>query len=106
MKFVTGLDKERPKEEDPVIISDWFKLFERTILTHNVHIDDIYNIDEKGCVIGIIGKCKVIVPLHKRKQNITQCRCREWVSLIQCISISGRLLPPWFISKGKQHQKN
>ena len=103
MKFVTGLDKERANAEDPAIVADWFKLFERTITTYNVHIDDIYNMDEKGCMMGVIGKCKVIVSQHKRKQYITQCGSREWVSLIECISTTSRLLPPWFIFKGKQH---
>lgn len=71
MKFMTGLDKERVNAEDPAIVADWFKLFERTITMYNVHIDDIYNMDEKGCMIGVIGKCKVIISQHKRKQYIT-----------------------------------
>ena len=94
MKFVTGLDKERANAEDPTIIANWFKLFKRTVSTYNVYTDDIYNIDEKGAMISIISKCKVIVSQDKRKQYITQYSSREWVSLIECISTAGQLLPP------------
>ena len=36
---------------------------------------------------------------------MTQCGNREWVSLIECISMDGRVLKPWIIFKGKVQQK-
>jgi hypothetical protein len=61
MKFVTRLDKERANVEDSAIVADWFKLFEYTITTYNIYINNIYNINKKGCIINVISKCKVIV---------------------------------------------
>jgi hypothetical protein len=61
--------------------------------------------DEKGCMLGVIGKLRVIVSRAERKPYMTQCGNREWVSLIECVSVSGRVLSPWVIFKGKVHQK-
>jgi hypothetical protein len=104
-KFVSGLDKERALAQDPSILMAWFELFKSTILKYDIHLDDIYNMDEKGVMMGDIGKVKVIISRDERQHYMTQCGNREWVSLIECISTSGRLLPPWIIFKGKQHQK-
>jgi len=62
--------------------------------------------DEKGCMMGVVGKVRVIVPKGEKNQVLAHCGNREWVSLIECISIDGRCLPLWVIFKGKQHQKS
>jgi hypothetical protein len=61
--------------------------------------------DEKGIMLGLIGKTGVIVSKHEKKQYITEPRNREWVSLIGCIPLKPgcRRPRPWFIFKGKQH---
>jgi hypothetical protein len=61
--------------------------------------------DEKGIMMGFIGKVRVIVSKHDKKIYMTQPGNREWVSLIECISLDGRLTRPWVIFKAKQHQK-
>jgi hypothetical protein len=63
--------------------------------------------DEKGIMMGLIHKTKVIVSiLEARKGAIkgrTQPRNQEFVTLIECISLSRRHLSPWVTFKGKQH---
>jgi len=55
---------------------------------------------------GVIAKYKVMVSKYdKKKAYMTQYGNREWVSLIKCISMDGRYLPPWIIFKGKLIQK-
>src|SRR5450432_225401 len=62
--------------------------------------------DEKGILIGLIHKTKVIVSiLEARKGAIKSCTQpgnREFVTLIECISVSRRHLLPWITFKGKQ----
>jgi DDE superfamily endonuclease len=60
--------------------------------------------DEKGVMMGYIGKVKVIVSKYDKKIYMTQPGNREWASLIECISQDGRRTRPWAILKGKQHQ--
>ena len=61
--------------------------------------------DEKGFLMGVIKKLKVVIPRYEEKKHITQPGNREWVSIIECISTDGRKLEPWVIFKAKQLQK-
>jgi hypothetical protein len=102
-KFVTGLDKERAKAEDPDIFKDWFELYKAMVQKYSVKPQNRYNMDEKGIMMGFIGKVKVIISKYEKKVYMVQPRNREWVSLIECISLDGRRTRPWVIFKAKQH---
>ncbi|OQD79338.1 hypothetical protein PENANT_c054G11635 [Penicillium antarcticum] len=47
-RFSRRYDYQRAKCEDPKIISEWFSLVQKTILTYGIDLDDIYNFDETG----------------------------------------------------------
>lgn len=104
-KFVTGLDKERAEAEDPDIFKDWFELYKATVQKYSVKPQNRYNMDEKGIMMGFIGKVKVIISKYEKKVYMVQPGNREWVSLIECISLDGRRTRPWVIFKAKQHQE-
>ena len=88
--------------QNPEILSGWFNLYLQTKTTYEVDERDIYNIDEKGFMQGVIAKYKVMVSKYdKKKAYMTQYGNREWVSLIECILMDGRYLPLWIIFKGK-----
>jgi hypothetical protein len=70
-RFVNGLERERAFAEDPDIISKWFDLYNSFKSTYNVHDHDTYNIDEKGVLMGDIGKTKVICSAKERHAYIT-----------------------------------
>ena len=99
--FIPPLDKERANAQTPELISDWFKLYHNIKAKYNVADEDTWNMDEKGCPLGVIGKTKVIVGRGERKRYMTQCGNREWVSLIECVNITGVVLDPFVIFKGK-----
>jgi hypothetical protein len=72
---------------------------------YNIDPSDVYNMDEKGFMRGVIDKARVIVSRNehfKGKSYVIQDRGREWVTVIDCISMEGKLLPPWVIFKGVQ----
>jgi hypothetical protein len=50
--------------------------------------------DEKGVMVGVLAKLKVVCSRSNKKPYITQLGNREWVSLIECISLDGRVLSP------------
>jgi hypothetical protein len=104
-RFITGLDKERALAQHPDIIQDWFNLFERVRNENGVHPNDCWNMDEKGVMLGMIGKSRCIIPKEQKKQYMTQPGDREWSTLTECISMTGRVLPPWIIFKAKMMQK-
>jgi len=104
-KFVAGLDKERAEAQDPDIFRHWFELYKTTVQKYSIKLRNRYNMDEKGIMMGFIGKVKVIISKHDKKIYMTQPGNREWASLIECISLDGRKTNPWMIFKAKQHQR-
>ena len=61
--------------------------------------------NEKGIMMGLIRKVRVIVSKYDKKIYMAQPGNREWVSLIECISLDGHWIRPWVIFKAKQDQK-
>ena len=73
---------------------------------------------EKRSMQGIIVQLRVMLSKYeltkdgiakdekklKKKVHMTQCGNREWVSLIECVPLIGRILKPWIIFKGKLQQ--
>jgi hypothetical protein len=100
-----ALDQSRKDAIDHQTLEQWFNLFQTTRLKYDVADDDIYNIDEKGCMKGIGDNCKVIVPRSKKKPSSIQPGNREWVSIIECISANNYLLPPFIIFEGSHIQE-
>jgi hypothetical protein len=61
--------------------------------------------DEKGAMMGVIGKLRVIVSKHEKKPKMTQDGSREWVTMVECVSLLGQVLSKWIIFEGKLQQK-
>ena len=66
--FNRAKDRQRILQEDPTIISAWFKLVADTKAKYSVHNDDVHNFDETGFQIGVIGSMKVVTGSERRTQ--------------------------------------
>ena len=55
--------------------------------------------DEKDVMQGVVAKLKLMVSAKERKKYMTQDGNLEWVSLLECISMTGRFLRSWVIFK-------
>jgi hypothetical protein len=64
---------------------------------------NIYNMDEKGFMLGKALKVKVITRRGRRNPRYTQDGTREMVTVVECIAADGRVLPPLYIYKGASH---
>ena len=60
--------------------------------------------DEKGFMQGVVGKAKVMISRHEKKQHLTQPGNREWVSIIEAVSMAGELIRPFIIFKAVNQQ--
>jgi hypothetical protein len=87
-------------QEDPTVISAWFKLVEETKAKYGVHDNNVHNFDETGFQIGVIGSMKVVTGAerHARPELIQPGDC-EWVTVIQSICAAGYAIPPFIIYK-------
>ena len=103
-KFNRKYDYQRAQCEDPVIIEGWFQLVRNTIAKYGIVDEDIYNFDEAGFQMGVIGTARVVTSSEARNRpKKAQPGNREWVSIIQGISSYGWPLPPFIIFKGQSH---
>ena len=104
MAFNRAKDRQRILQEDPEIISAWFKLVEDTKAKYGVLDDDVHNFDETGFQMGVIGSMKVVTGAERRaRPELIQPGDREWVTVIQSICAAGYTTPPFIIYKGRVH---
>jgi hypothetical protein len=104
MAFNRTKDRQRIMQEDPDVISAWFKLIEDTKAKYGVHDDDVHNFDETGFQMGVIGSMKVVTGSERRSRpELVQPGDREWVTVIQSICAAGYTTPPFIIYKGRVH---
>jgi hypothetical protein len=67
----------------------------------NIESENIYNMDETGFSIGAIKSAHVVVNKDIQSRTIVHPGRQEWVTVIECISTDGNVLPPFLILKGK-----
>lgn len=81
--FSRAKDRQRILQEDPAVISAWFKLVEETKAKYSVDDNDVHNFDETSFQIGVIRSMKVVTGLERRtRPNLIQLGDREWVTVI------------------------
>ena len=59
--------------------------------------------DEKGFMLGQALKVKVICRRGRRNPHYTQDGNREMVTVLECVSADGSVLPPMYMYKGSSH---
>jgi hypothetical protein len=83
MAFNRAKDRQRMLQEDPGILSGWFKLVEDTKSKYGVHDNDVHNFDETGFQMGIISLMKVVIGAERRaRPELVQPGNYEWVTVI------------------------
>jgi hypothetical protein len=74
---------------------------------YNLGLENIYNWDEKGFIIGLINLVYRIMTLKAlRSRQITHIMTdsnREFIALIACICANGTSIPVSLIYKGESH---
>ena len=104
-KFSSQFDKKRIQANDPVTVQDHFKKLEQLMSQYKIAKANIYNMDEKGFLMGFASRSKVICRYQGYKQSakIAEDANRELITVLDCISAGGRVISPFIIYKGK-HQ--
>jgi hypothetical protein len=60
-KFVPPLNKEHTIAQDPAVFQRYFNLFSTLVTIYNINPADIYNMNKKGFMQGVITKAKIII---------------------------------------------
>jgi len=96
-KFVCAKGYKRFLAEDYDSFEHWFQLYKREKTANNVADCDVWNLDEKGVMLGVAGKARVIISKYEKNPHTTQSGNREWVTSTECVSLLGRKLGSWTI---------
>jgi hypothetical protein len=101
-RWTRPYDHQRALCEDPAIIEPWFTLVQNMKAKYGIVDDDMYNFDESGFLMGKISSQLVVTGIEKPgKAKKLQPGDREWTTLIQGVSATGRVIPPFLIFAGK-----
>jgi len=95
------LAAERASAATPEQIRAFLELVEEMRQRFNIPYDDVYNMDETGVALGVCTNTRVLASSLKIKAYIKSPENREWVSIIECISATGKKLRCVVIFKGQ-----
>jgi hypothetical protein len=100
-KWTTGIDRNRHVADSEKRYRKYFELLYSKIRQHDVEAENIYNTDEKGFLVGIIGRSKRVfskaVWERKEKTQALQDGSRERITVIAAVCADGNALPPALI---------
>lgn len=104
-RYSTGLDLDRKRADSAWKYALYFELLGRKIDQYNLSPEQIYNMDEKGFMLGVTTKQKRIFSRRKYEQGSLKQHLqdgnREWITTIACICANGTVLPPALIYQAK-----
>jgi hypothetical protein len=100
-KWTTGMDKDRKRADSAFKYALYFELLKRKIEQYEIEPQHIYNMDEKGFLIGVLSKMKRVFSRRRYEEGGTkqmiQDGNREWITTIACICADGSSLSPGLI---------
>jgi hypothetical protein len=95
------MDNSCHKADSGSKYSLYFNLLREKIEQYHVEPRHTYNMDEKGFMLGVVGRSKKIFSrtLYKegKRRSTIQDGSREWITLLACICADGSYLEPALI---------
>jgi hypothetical protein len=100
-RFTTGMDKERKRADSAFKYTIYFERLGRKIQEYGIEPRQMYNMDEKGFLIGVLAKMKRIFSRRQYEKGsvkqMLQDGNREWITAIASICADGTALSPGLI---------
>jgi hypothetical protein len=111
-RWTTAMDANRHAADSGDKYRQYFDLLEQKIVRYDVKPENTYNMDEKGFMIGHVGRSKRVFSkrkyMKKQYRQSLQDGNREWVTLLATVCADGTSLPPHLVyeAAGKAIQSN
>lgn len=94
------IDPKQMESEDVSRVAFWYDQFEILMQQYQIQPSDLYNFDEIGFLEGQGRAQSVITQNPERNENIGSSFSRNSLTIIECASADGSVLPPCIILKG------
>lgn len=99
--WATSMDRVRHKADSLIKHELYFQLLHETITEYEIEPRNTYNMDEKGFLIGVVGRSKRVFDRHaweaKTVRQALQDGNKEWVTILGCVSADGTWIPPTLV---------
>lgn len=89
MKFSQRLDHQRAAAGNPKVMEKHFRIFKNAVKDYKVSTENIWNMDEKGFLMGLASKAKVICRRGRKNPRYTCDGNRELITVLECVSAKG-----------------
>ena len=100
-RWTSGIDASRKRADSAFKYSLYFELLYRKMEQYGIEPRHMYNMDEKGFLIGVLLKMKRIFSRRRYEEGgirqTIQDGNREWITTIACICADGTALQPTLI---------
>lgn len=100
----SGLDPKRAQAFNQSTVARHFDLLKAMVDKHNIPVENIYNMDEKGVQRGGGRKTqarKYFVPRNKRPKYKLRSGNLELITIVECVCADGSWIYPGIIFQGK-----
>ncbi|KAI1674800.1 DDE-1 multi-domain protein [Pyrenophora tritici-repentis] len=105
-KWTSAMDRTRHLADSESKYRLYFELLHGKITQYHLEARDIYNMDEKGFLIGLVGRSKRIFSRRqwekKEVRASLQDGSREFLTVLACCCADGSSLPPALIYAAKK----
>jgi hypothetical protein len=85
---------------------NWFDLMRVQLEETGVMQENVYNMDETGVMLSVLGSSKYLVSAEMQKTHRGAGSKRTLITAVECISADGRSLPPLIIFPGVDLRSN
>ena len=102
-RFSQRLERQRSVASNPRVLEHHFRLFEKALKEYKIKEVNIWNMDEKGFLLGIAAKVKVVCRKGRKNPKYSQDGNRELITVLESVSSKGVALPPLVVTKGANH---
>ena len=103
LKLSTQLERQRAYANDLEILSDYFAKLGGLIRQYRLGPAQIFNMDEKGFMMGLAAKAKVLCRRGRPNPRVTHDGKQELVTVIETFGADGSVLSSFVINKGTGH---
>lgn len=92
------MEVQRMLAQQPDALRQWFEQLQATIEQLGVQHDDMYNMDETGCRIGVASS-QYVYSTGGQQVFIANANNRELITLVECVCSTGFAIEPMVIIK-------
>lgn len=94
------IDANRCQALNQTSVNGFYDALYDLVRTFKIKHHNIYNVDEKGIQMGVVGRQTALVDRNQKTVSLKQDGNKELATIIECVAADGKALQPLVIMKG------